>query len=100
MSIPKTVPVKPQVLALCGVKASSADKLTREEIGYLMNWCDHQTEALWDGMSLQEILNVYRASAEWENFEAWTEARGNEARRAWNAVVRPKNRLRMVRGQG
>ena len=94
-----SVAVRPDVLKHCYVKARLADKLSYHEIVGLMNWCDHQEESLWDGISLQEILNVYRVSAEWDNFEVWAMERGNEARRAWNSVVRPKNRMRMVKGQ-
>jgi hypothetical protein len=78
---------------LCGVKARYAEDLTREETATLMNWCDWQNESLWDGMNLQEILNVYRVSSIWEDFQSWTEEEGDKARRAWNRVVRPQNHL-------
>lgn len=86
-------------LAGCFVKAWRAIDLTRDETKALMNWCDHQAEDLWDGMALQEILNVYRLSAPWENFEAWAEAEGDKARRAWNSMVRPMNHLQLGRGK-
>jgi hypothetical protein len=70
-----------------------AGDLTRQQIEHLMSWCDYQAEDLWDGMNLQEILNVYRVSAVWENFEGWAEEEGDVARCAWNAVVRPINHL-------
>ena len=88
-----TVKVKPEVIALCSVKAERAEDLTSEEVKNLIHWCDWQTESLWDGMNLQEILNVYRVSAEWEDFESWTQEEGDIARKAWNSVVRPENRL-------
>lgn len=87
------VNVAPDALVLCSVKSAYAKDLTREETSSLMNWCDHQAEDLWDGMSLQEILNVYRVSAEWENFEAWAEQEGDVARFAWNRVTHPHNHL-------
>lgn len=74
---------------------SNAGQLSREQVVHLMSWCDYQTESLWDGMTLQEILNVYRVSAVWENFEGWVEQEGDVARRAWNAVVRPSNHLEL-----
>lgn len=90
----KTVKVDPKFLALCGVKAPVASQMTREETAILMNWCDSQREDLWDGMSLQEILNVYRATAEWDNFEGWAEEDWNSAYKAWNsAVIDPGNKM-------
>jgi hypothetical protein len=90
----KTIKVKPKVLALCAVKAERASDLTREETESLMRWCDCQQESLWDGMSLQEILNVYRVSAEWDRFEDWTEADWKSAYLAWNsAVIDPGNQM-------
>ena len=38
-------------------------------------------------MSLQEILNVYRATAEWVNFETWAAEDWEAAYAAWNAAV-------------
>ena len=90
------VDVAPEVLALCRIKAASVDELTRDEIKGLMNWCDHQSEDLWEGMTLQEILNVYRVSAEYDTFEGMAEEMGNAARVAWNKVVRPINHLRTL----
>lgn len=87
------VNVAPEALIHCYVKSASASEMSRDEIVSLMSWCDHQSEDLWDGMSLQEILNVYRLSAEWENFEAWAEQEGDVARFAWNRVTHPHNHL-------
>jgi hypothetical protein len=89
----------PQVVAvpdgtLCAIAAERATDLTREETAILMGWCDLQTESLWDGMSLQSILNVYRASAEWVTWEGWREEEFDAAGLAWDAaVVEPGNRL-------
>lgn len=58
---PKTIAVPANILAHCFVKSERATDLSREEIMSLMSWCDCQHEDLWTGMSLQEILNVYRA---------------------------------------
>lgn len=92
----KTVKVTPAALALCGVKAERVENLTREEIKSLMSWCDYQTESLWDDMNLQEILNVYRVSADWEDFESWAQEEGDIARKAWNKVVRKENHLKLL----
>jgi hypothetical protein len=90
----KTIKVTPKALALIDVKSENASDLTREETASLMCWCDCQQESLWDGMSLQEILNVYRVSAEWDRFEDWTEADWKSAYRAWNsAVIDPDNQM-------
>lgn len=83
----KIVVVEPKVIELCAVKAAFATDLTFEEIEALVNWCNCQQSDLWDGMSLQEILNVYRATAEWYTFEAWAEEDWEAAYAAWNAAV-------------
>lgn len=88
----KTIKVTPKALALIDVKSERASDLTREENASLMRWCDCQQESLWDGMSLQEILNVYRVSAEWDTFEGWAEEDWKSAYHAWNsAVIDPGN---------
>lgn len=90
----KTVKVSDKIIALCGVKSEKAENLTREEVQSLMNWCDHQTEDLWEDMSLQEILNVYRATAEYDTFEGWAEEDWKAAHAAWNkAVIDPGNKM-------
>lgn len=72
-----------------------AENLTRDETATLMAWCDLQTESLWDKMSLQEILNVYRATSEWTTFEAWAEEDWRAAYAAWNrAVIDTGNKMR------
>ena len=83
----KVVQVKDTVLALCAVKAAHVDQLTIEECEALVNWCSHQQSDLWEDMSLQEILNVYRATAEWDTFEAWAQEDREAACAAWNAAV-------------
>lgn len=90
----KTIKVTPKALDLINVKSEKASDLTREETESLMRWCDCQQESLWDGMSLQEILNVYRVSAEWDTFEGWAEEDWKSAYRAWNsAVIDPGNQM-------
>lgn len=89
----KVVLVKPAHLKNLAVKAAKASELTVAEMIDLAAWCEGQSSDLWDGLSLQEVLNVYRASAEWINFELWAEDEGDKARKAWNRVVRPANHL-------
>lgn len=90
---PHVVEIPEKFLEHCAVKAKTADELSREEISSLMNWCDWQRESLWDGMNLQEILNVYRVSAQWESWESWEQEDPAAAVKAWNRVVREKNHL-------
>lgn len=90
------VNVAPDVQVHLGVMSAKASDLVRDEIQTLMNWCDWQREDLWDGMSLQEILNVYRVSGAWVSFEAWAEEEGDVARFAWNRVTHPHNHLELV----
>lgn len=94
----KTIKVTPGVLRLCFVKAVRAEALTRDEVVFLISWCDCQRKDLWENMTLQEILNVYRATAEYNTFEAWAKEDRRAAHAAWNrAVISPGNR--MVRDQ-
>jgi hypothetical protein len=91
----KTIKVAPEVLKFCGVKASKAADLTLEDAEHLMNWCNCQTASLWDNMSLQEILNIYRSTAEYETFEGWADEDWKSAYKAWNrAVINPGNKMR------
>ena len=83
----RTIAVEPRHLALCSVKAERAEHLTRDETVALMGWCDVQTEDLWNDMSLQEILNVYRVSAEWQTWEDWALEDRAAAHKAWNCAV-------------
>lgn len=88
----KTIPVTEDALALCAVKSTLASDLTREETASLMGWCDSQPESLWDALCLQEILNVYRASAKYDSFSGWLDEDRPAAIRAWNlAVISPAN---------
>jgi len=69
---------------------ADAALLSRDEVQRLMGWCDRQRESLWDGMTLQDILNVWHISCQWDNFESWSEDEGDVARLCWNAVVKDK----------
>ncbi len=90
----KTIKVSRKVLELCFVKAEHASDLDREQTANLMAWCDCQSEDLWTDMTLQEILNVYRVSAEWNTFEDWADADRETAHEAWNsAVIDPGNQM-------
>lgn len=92
----KTIDVPEHILALCAVKAREATALTLDELRALVAWADCQTASLWDNMSLQEILNVYRVSGEWDTWEAWAEQPGPAAYLAWNlAVESPLNVMRV-----
>lgn len=90
----KTIKVEPKVLFHCYVKAERAELMTRDEVVGLMGWCDCQAEDLWEDMSLQEILNVYRATAEYDTFEGFAEEDWKSAYKAWNrAVINPNNKM-------
>jgi hypothetical protein len=82
---------------VAGITSKKAADLSREECQTLMNWCDWQREDLWSGMSLQDILNVYHVSSEWDTFEAWSEEEGDVARHAWNSVVENKGHHLILR---
>lgn len=89
-----TVEADPKAIALCSVKAARADLLTLEEAGDLAHWAGCQTCDLWDSMNLQEILNVYRASAAWGTWEDWAAVDWRAAYAAWDgAVIDPGNRM-------
>lgn len=90
----KSVQVSAKALSLCAVKAEFAHQLGRDETAALMAWCDCQAEDLWMDMSLQEILNVYRASAEYDTWSGWASTDRTAAHKAWNAaVIDPGNRM-------
>jgi hypothetical protein len=89
----KTIPVNQSDLALCEIKSERAEKMSRDECQVLMNWCGWQTESLWDGLSLQEILNVYRISAKWLIWEAWFEDEPSAAIEGWNQAVNPEHAI-------
>lgn len=91
---PYSVDVDPRDLELCGIKARYAQDMTCEDMRALVNWCNCQTESLWDGMNLQEILNVYRVSARYVTWESWCEESPSVALGAWNRVVTNANFLR------
>jgi hypothetical protein len=87
----KTVTVGTKALSLLFIKSDDARNMSLEEIGALKYWCDCQCASLWERMTTQEILNVYRVSAHWETWEAWQEEEGEAARKAWDMVVNPVN---------
>lgn len=90
----KYIDVSPEALATLFVKSRKAEDLTLEEAEALINWCNCQTADLWDSMTLQECLNVYRVSAEWDTWEGWSEEERAEAHKAWNrAVIDPANKM-------
>ena len=69
------------------IKAKRAAQLSREEASQLMSWCDWQIEALWDDLNLQQILNVYHASAEYEDAQSWLEEEPEKAVKGFNKAV-------------
>ena len=79
---------------LGAIKAVTAAELKLEEVQLLVTWCSFQDSNLWDTLSLQEILNVYRATIEWDTFEDWAESDWKEAYAAWDAaVIDPENKM-------
>jgi hypothetical protein len=90
----KTVEVEPEVLGWCLIKAESVLDMTFDDLKRLENWTASQQSSLWDNMSLQEILNVYRVSAAWDDWEDWYDEEPNRAKMAWNeAVINPDNKM-------
>ena len=75
---------------------TDASQLNREQMTDLMAWCDYQDESLWDGMTLQEILNVWHISINYYSFEGWAQEEGDKARKQWNRVTYPANHLRLA----
>jgi predicted nucleotidyltransferase len=91
----KTIEVSDKVLEQCAVKAVHVMDMTMEEVGNLSAWCDCQASDLWEGMSVQEILNVYRVSAEWILWESWALEDRDAAYDAWDgAVIDPGHKMR------
>lgn len=80
------VAVSKRVIDLCRVKAKLANKLTIDEVRGLVNWCDNQIGLLTDDLNLQQILNLYRLSAEWDTWEAWHNEDTHAAHAAYSKV--------------
>lgn len=90
----KTISLTPEQVANLPVKAERVADMTLEDCRMLARWAYYQSSALWDDMNLQEILNVYRASWEWDTWEGWSEEDRPAAHAAWNrAVIDPGNRM-------
>lgn len=92
----KTIWVDPKDLALCSIKADVAGEMDRYDVANLMSWCDAQPESFWEGLNLQEILNVYRVSAKYIYFEDWLEEDEKAAVKAWKRAVEPVNKNRLL----
>ncbi len=91
---PHSVDVSESDLSLCGVKSRYASELDLEELQALVNWCGWQDSSLWEGMTLQEILNVYRVSAKWDTWQGWASESRGQAVWAWNRAVHASNFMR------
>ncbi len=90
----RTVAIDAAKLEYIPIKVEDCRDLTRADAALLTRWCDCQAEWLWDGLTLQEILNVYRVSAEWDTWVDWTEEDREAAHAAWNrAVIQFGNRM-------
>lgn len=90
----KTIALTANQSANLAVKAQAVADLTLEDCRMLARWADCQSAYLWDDMNLQEILNVYRVSYEWDTWEGWAEEDRPASHRAWNsAVIDPGNRM-------
>lgn len=89
----KTVALTETQAAGLPVKAEVVADLTLEDCRMLARWADYQASALWDGLTLQEILNVYRASWEWDTWQGWAEEEPDAARDGWNSAVAPINQM-------
>jgi len=86
-----SVRVTAHSLRHCSIKTRRAEDLSREEAANLMYWCDGQNESLWDELCLQEILNVYRVSHAWEDWQSWASEEPAKACAAWNKATRRAN---------
>lgn len=95
----KTIKLPESSLKWINIKVERASDMSIEDMGTLVNWCGWQDGNLWEDMSLQEILNVYRISAEWDTWEGWAEDEWPAAHKAWNkAVIDPGNKMEARRG--
>lgn len=74
---------------------SDAENLYFEEISLLIEWTEHQDSRLFDGLTLQELLNLYRVSAEHGDIDAWFEEDPEAAVIGYNSAVNPDNVMRV-----
>lgn len=89
----KTIDVPEKALALIAIKARTVEAMDLDDLRALISWCEWQAECLWSDLSPQELLNIYRVSAEWTTWTAWCEEDEAAAVRAFNRAVKPSHRL-------
>lgn len=91
----KTIKVPEQDVQWLSFTAEVVGDMSYEDMQTLIRWCDWQDGSLWEDMTLQEILNVYRVSAEWEDWQSWSTEDWKAAYKAWNrAVIDPGNKMK------
>lgn len=73
---------------------SDAGNLFFEEISLLIEWTEYQDSRLFDGLTLQELLNLYRISAEHGDIDAWFEEDPEAALIGYNSAVNSDNVMR------
>lgn len=76
---------------LGAVKKRLAEDLTMGDVQILVNWTNWQASSLYEELTLQEVLNVYRVSSDWVTWQAWAEDDVKAACKAWNGVTLPEN---------
>lgn len=70
-----------------------ASELLFQDIVLLLDWCSMQDDNMFIDLSLQELLNLYRISHNWEDFDMWFNEEPKAALNAYNAAVDESNRM-------
>ena len=70
-----------------------ASELLYQEIAIIFEWAEEQDSDFFVDLSLQEVLNVYRVSADYEDFEEFLEMNSEKAVEAYNSAVAEDNRI-------
>lgn len=78
------------------IQQSQAADLSRDDLAALVNWSNCQEPGLINDLTTQELLNVYRMSAEYDTVVDWLAEKGNFAVRAFNHVVRPAAHINLM----
>lgn len=70
-----------------------ASELLFQEIAILFEWAEEQDSEFFIDLSLQEVLNVYRVSADYEDFEEFLDLNPEKAVVAYNSAVNEDNQM-------
>ena len=57
-----------------------------DELRDAASWCGFERESVWDSMTAEQILTVYRLSADWISLSGWAEEDPTSFREAFRGA--------------